>query len=176
VGILDLGAIKVKFAGEWRQTKNQEEGKKHDDERRGFGGSVQGFFDEPGSTLPIQFGLNGAFGRVDTIDGFGKVNVKGSTDTLSLGGFLNAALPLALSLGLGINFTAQDDRNENPETERVGEFTHRQAFVSLKRSVIVPEATAKLVLAHAKADLRPSHGNNRVNEMISARFRLMHVF
>lgn len=175
VGILDLGTLKVKLAGEWRQLANQQEDKKQEEEARGFGGSVQLFLDGPGSAFPLQLGVNGAYSLVDKIDPFGKVDERGSTDTLSVGGFANLGL-WAWSLGLGVNYTDQGDRQRNDETDDVGHFDHLQAFVSLKRALPVPAATLKLVLAWARADLRPSFDNARVNEMASARLRLMYVF
>jgi len=175
VGILDLGRIKVKVAGEWRKLDNQEEGKKQEEEKRGFGGSVQAFFDEPGSSFPVQLGLNGAFGLVDKIDPFGKVDERGSVDTMSVGGFVNLGL-WSSSLGLGVNYTDQGDRQENDETGDVGAFDHLQVFASLKHPVFVPQATAKLVVAYARANLRPSFDNARINEMYSARLRLMYRF
>ena len=175
VGILDLGRIKVKAAGEWRRLSNQEEGKKQWEEKRGFGGSVQGFFDGPGAAVPLQLGVSGAYGLVDRIDPFGKVDERGSTDTLSVGGFVNLGLA-CWSLGLGLNYTDQGDRQRNDQTDDVGHFDHLQAFASIKRPLLVPEATVKLVLAYARADLRPAFDNARVNEMVSARVRLMVVF
>ena len=173
--IVDLGGIKLKLAGEWRQLENQEEGKLQESEQRGVGGSVQFFHAGPDVTLPVEAGVNAAFGVVDRIDPFGRVDVKGSTDTLSLGGFLNAGV-LGASLGLGINWTQQGDRQENDTTGDTGRFDHLQAFASIRRSVIVPEATAKLVMAYAKARLEPAYDNARDNEMYSLRVRVLYSF
>lgn len=173
--IVDLGALKLKLAGEWRQLANQEEGRKQEDEQRGAGGSIQYFADGPDAVVPIQIGINGAYGLVDRIDSFGRVDVRGSTDTLSLGAFVNVGVG-QMSLGLGGNFTQQGDRDDNPDTGATGEFTHQQTFLSLKRSIIVPEATAKVVFAHAKAELKPAIGSARQNEMMSVRFRLLFQF
>ncbi len=173
--IVDLGPIKVKLAGEWRQLENEEEGKKQEDEQRGGGGSIQYFGDGPDAAIPVQLGVNAAYGLLDRIDPFGRVDVAGSTDTLSVGGFANLGLG-SVSLGLGGNFTQQGDRREDPETGDNGDFTHLQTFVSLKRSIIVPEASLKAVFAYAKASLKPAIGNARDNEMASVRVRLLYGF
>jgi hypothetical protein len=174
-GILDFGMVKLKIAGEWRQQKNQEKGKLQEVEQRGFGGSLQFFFDDPGVALPIQLGVNGAYGLVDKIDPFGKVDEKGSVDTLSLGGFLNMGVASA-SIGLGYNHTIQGDRQRNDQSGKVGRFVHQQAFASVKHPIVVPQATAKVVFAYARTDLKPGFGNDRINEMYSVRLRLLYTY
>ena len=173
--IVELGPVRVKLAGEWRRLDNQEEGKKQEDEQRGGGGSIQYVGDGPGAAVPVEVGVNAAYGVVDRIDPFGRVDVGGSTDTLSLGGFLNLGVG-AMSLGLGGNLTQQGDRREDPETGASGEFRHQQAFVSLKRPIIVSEASVKVVFAWARATLAPAIGNKRDNRMASVRVRLQYTF
>ena len=90
--IVDLGPLKLKLAGEWRQLENQEEGKLQESEQRGVGGSLQFFHAGDDVAVPVEVGINAAFGLVDRIDPFGRVDVRGSTDTLSVGGFFNAGL------------------------------------------------------------------------------------
>ena len=174
-GIWDLDTVKLKVAAEWKKLANQEKGKLQEQESRGLGGSVQFFFDEPGTALPLQFGVNGAYGLVDKIDPFGKVDERGSVDTLSMGGFVNLGIARA-SIGLGYNHTVQGDRQRNDQTDEVGRFVHQQLFAALKHPFVVPEATAKVVFAYARATLDPAFDNRRENEMISVRLRVLYRF
>ena len=173
--ILDFDWLKVKLAGEWRKAKSQEEGKKQWDEKRGVGGSLQFFFDDPEYFMPVQFGVNAAFGLVDKVGTFGKVDERGSVDTLSMGGFVNLGAGTA-SIGLGYNHTIQGDRQENDQSGKVGNFVHQQAFASVKHPVFVPQATAKLVFAYARTNLKPAFDNHRINEMYSVRLRMLYQF
>jgi len=173
--ILDFGWIKVKAAGEYRRLKNQEEGKKQWEEKRGAGGGVILAFGRPSRALRIRFGVNVAYGMVDRVDNFGKVDEKGSIDTFSAGGFADVGLWSAV-LGLGYDRTLQGDRQLNDQTGRVGHFVHDQLFVSLRHPIVIPNLTAKLVFAWARADLEPAFDNPRVNEMYSLRLRLHMTF
>jgi hypothetical protein len=176
VGIVDLGWLKLKLAGEYRKLNNQEVGKKQWEEKRGFGGGVIFHFaDLNGVVRLVRFGVNGAFGLVDKVDAFGKVDEVGSPDTLSLGGFFNLGLWAAV-LGLGYDVTLQGDRQYNDQTDREGAYTHHQAFASLRHPIVFSWLWAKLVVAYARADLRPSFENERVNDMISVRLRLSMTF
>ena len=58
------------------------------------------------------------------------------------------------SLGLGYNHTIQGDRQLNDQTGKVGHFVHQQVFGSIKHPLFVPQLTAKLVVAWARADLQ----------------------
>lgn len=174
-GILDLGWLKLKAAAEWRKLESQEEGKEQWEERRGLGGGLHFYFDDPARPLRLQFGVNSAYGMVDRVDAFGKVDERGSPDTFSAGGFVNVGLWSAV-LGLGYNHTLQGDRQLNDQTGRVGHFVHQQLFVSLRHPVVIPALMAKLVFAWARADLEPSFDNPRVNEMYSIRLRLSMQF
>jgi hypothetical protein len=174
--ILDLSWFKFKVAAEWRKRQHKEaELSKFSEKKYGLGGSLQFFFDEPGSALPIQFGINGAYGLIDFIKDNGQVDEKASTDTLSVGGFVNVGLGSA-SLGLGYNHTIQGDRQKNDQTDKTGHFVHQQVFASIKHPVIVDRATVKLVFAYARAELQPSYDNHRINDMYSVRLRLLYQF
>jgi hypothetical protein len=175
VGMVDLGWLKLKLAGEWRKLKNQEEGRKQWEEKRGLGGGVSFNFDHLHPVVRLHFGANAACGLVDKVDAFGKVDERGSPDTLSLGGFADLGLWSAV-LGLGYNHTLQGDRQLNDQTGREGHFTHQQAFASLRHPLVFSWLTAKLVVAWARADLRPAFENSRVNDMISVRLRLAMTF
>jgi hypothetical protein len=173
--ILDFGWIKLKAAGEYRRLKNQEEGKKQWEEKRGAGGGVILAFGKPAQPLRIRFGANVAYGMIDRVDNFGKVDERGSIDTFSVGGFADVGLWSAV-LGLGYDRTLQGDRQLNDQSGRVGHFVHDQMFVSLRHPIVVPNLTAKLVFAWARADLEPAFDNPRVNDMYSLRLRLHMTF
>jgi hypothetical protein len=173
-GIVDGGWIKLKLAGEWVKSENEDLDGEGWDEKRGFGGSLQFFFDENTST-PLQFGFNGAYGLVDVVDVTGKVNEKGSVDPLSLGAYLNLGISTA-SLGFGYNYTRIRDRQYNDQTGKRGIMVHHQGYASIKHSIFVPQATAKLVGAYARADINPAFENSRTNEMYSVRLRLLYSY
>jgi len=176
VGIVDLGWLKLKLAGEYRKLNNQEVGKKQWEEKRGFGGGLIFHFADLNSVVTLlRFGANGAFGLVDKVDAFGKVDERGSPDTLSVGGFVNVGL-WAATLGLGYNRTFQGDRQYNDQTDREGYFVHDQAFASVRHPIVFSWLWAKLVVAYARGDLRPAFENARVNDMISVRLRLSMTF
>jgi hypothetical protein len=174
-GIIDTGAFKLKAAGEYRKLENQEEGKEQWEKKRGFGAGAQVDLERLSKAVPVELGVNSAYGLVDRVDAFGKVDELGSVDTFSAGGFVNVSLASAV-LGAGYNHTLQGDRQLNDQTGRVGHFVHRQAFGSLRHPIFYPWLTAKLVVAWADADLEPGFDNPRVNDMYSVRLRLFMVF
>lgn len=174
-GILDLGWMQLKVAGEFRKLKNQEEGRKQWEEKRGGGAGLQFHLDNLHPAFRCSFGVNSGYGLVDRVDAFGKVDERGSPDTFSAGGFMNLGLYSGV-LGLGYNQTLQGDRQLNDQTGRVGHFEHRQAFGSLRHPLYFDWLTAKLVFAWARADLEPSFENQRMNEMYSLRLRLFMQF
>jgi len=174
-GILDLGWMQFKVAGEFRKLKNQEEGRKQWEERRGGGAGLQFHLDKLHPVIRCSFGVNSGYGLVDRVDAFGKVDERGSPDTFSAGGFVNLGLWSAV-LGGGYNHTLQGDRQLNDQTGRVGHFVHQQAFASLRHPLYFKWLTAKLVFAWARADLEPSFENKRINEMYSVRLRLFMQF
>ncbi len=172
-GIVDFGWLRVKLAGEYRRLEHQEEGRKEWETRRGIGGSVAFYYDEPHRVVRVQVGLNAAYGYIDKVNPFGEVDERGSPDTLSLGGFLNVGLWSAV-VGFGYNHTIQGDRQHRETIE--SRFVHKQLFASLRHHIFVRRLTAKLVFSWAEADLRPAVGNQRLNEMYSIRLRMAMVF
>lgn len=174
-GIVDLGVFKLKLAGEYRYLENQEEGKEQWEERRGAGGGFQVGLDDLHPVVRLHFGANAAYGVVDRVDAFGKVDERGSPDTLSCGGYLNLGLWSAI-LGFGYNHTIEEDRQRNDQTGRVGHFVHQQAFGSIRHPLVFPWLTAKLVAAWSRADLQPAFDNPRENDMFSVRLRLFMQF
>jgi hypothetical protein len=174
-GILDFDWVQFKLAGEFRKLKNQEDGKKQWEEKRGLGAGLQFHLLKLHPVVRLSFGANSGYGLVDRVDAFGKVDERGSPDTFSVGGFLNLGLKSAL-LGAGYNHTLQGDRQLNDQTGRIGHFVHQQAFASLRHPLYFDWLTAKLVFAWARADLEPAFENQRVNEMYSVRLRLFMQF
>ncbi len=174
-GIVDLGWMQFKLAGEWRKLTNQEEGKKQWEEKRGFGGGLQFHINQTSKVIRAALGVNGGYGIVDRVDPFGKVDERGSIDVLSVGGFANLGL-YASVIGLGYNHSFQGDRQLNDQSGRVGHFVHQQAFASLRHPLYFSWLTGKLVFAWAKADLEPSFDNPRINDMYSVRLRLFMQF
>jgi hypothetical protein len=168
--VLDLGAFKLKAAAEYRRQTDQEVNKPRKLTSRGAGAGFLVILD------PVEFGGNAAYGVVDAIDPFGIVDERGSVDTLSLGGFASTRVVGSLVLGAGANLTLQGDRQVNDQTARHGHFEHQQLFAAIQHRIFIDQLTAKLVLAYAKADLEPAFENPRVNEMYSARLRLLFVF
>jgi hypothetical protein len=175
VAIVDLGVFRLKLSGEYRKLENQEEGKKQWEKKRGAGGGFQVALEDLQPNLSLHFGGNAAYGVVDRVDPFGKVDERGSPDTLSVGGYLNVGLYSAV-LGLGYNHTIEGDRQRNDQTEREGRFVHQQAFGSIRHPIVFPWLTAKLVAAWARADLEPAFDNARENDMFSVRLRLFMQF
>ena len=175
VGIVDLGVLRLKLAGEYRRMKNQEEGRKQWEEKRGAGGGFQVALEDLLPLLSLQFGGNAAYGVVDRVDPFGKVDERGSPDTLSLGGYMNIGVSSAV-VGLGYNHTIEGDRQRNDQSDREGRFVHQQAFGSLRHPIVFPWLSAKLVVAWARADLEPAFDNARQNDMFSVRLRLFMQF
>jgi hypothetical protein len=173
--ILDAGWLIFKAAAEYRYLKNQEEGKKQWEEKRGLGGGFEVRLDDLAPHVGLRLGGNAGYGIVDRIDAFDKVDEKGSIDTFSAGGFAKLSLWSAV-LGLGYNHTLQGDRQLNDQTGRVGHFVHRQAFASVRHPLYFNWLTGKVVFAWADADLEPSFDNARTNEMYSVRLRLYMQF
>ena len=174
-GILDLSWMRVKLAGEYRKLKSQNEGYKQWETRRGLGGGLQFRIGPPDGWLRADVGANAAYGFIDRVDLFGKVDERGSPDTLSVGGYLNLGLWSAI-LGAGYNHTLQGDRQWNDQTDQEGEFQHQQFFASVRHPIVFQWLTAKLVFAWAKADLTPAFDNPRANDMYSVRLRVYMTF
>ena len=94
---------------------------------------------------------------------------------MSLGAYLNLGISTA-SLGFGYNYTRIRDRQYNDQTEKRGIMVHHQGYASIKHSIFVPQATAKLVGAYARAEITPAFENSRTNEMYSVRLRLLYSY
>jgi hypothetical protein len=112
--IADFGFLKLKAAAEYKLQKPTQEdpNNKRKAEFYGLGGSVQGILWQY-----AELGVNGAYGVVDRWNQLGDVDLAGSTETLSLGGFLNfnfgtfsPALD-RLVIGGGANLTTRNNRS-----------------------------------------------------------------
>jgi hypothetical protein len=170
-GILDFGFIKLKVGGEYKKESDWETNQKREAESRGMGASLQFVY-----SSYVEGGINGAYGIIDRIGPDGRVDEKGSPTTASVGAFVNARPWRDLVLGAGANYTDQDNRQYNSQVDDVGHFTHRQFFGAIQHSIFIPELTAKVVLAYAKARMDESFDNDKTNEMMSARLRVRYVF
>src|SRR5690606_13810379 len=96
VGVLDLGWLKVKAGGEYKERSDQKEGSQGETRSRGVGAAIQLVL-EP----HVEFGLNGAYGLVDRIAADGRLDEKGSNTTYSVGAFANARVVGELLVGAG---------------------------------------------------------------------------
>jgi hypothetical protein len=168
VAVVDLGWLKFKAGAEYRHEDRWDEFPK-ETTQRGFGGALQFVF-----APPVEFGINAAYGVVDAIDPNGRIDERASITPLSLGGFANVAPFGELVLGAGVHHTYQEDREFNGPLR--GEFDHFQVFGAIQHPIITDAFTAKLVLAHAKADMYPGFGSVKHNQMYSARLRLLYAF
>ena len=84
VGVIDLGALKVKLGGEYKQGTDQNEDAKGEITRRGVGAGVQYVFGRV-----FEVGASGAYGMVDRYAQDGSYDEKGSNTTWSTGVFGN---------------------------------------------------------------------------------------
>ena len=171
VAILDLGWMKFKIGGEYRKGKDRDVKGKREDTQRGMGASLM-FIAFPW----FEGGINAAYGVIDRIGQNGLVDEKGSPTTASIGAFANVAPWGKLVLGVGADYTDQDNRQRNDMTGDVGHFTHLQAFGAVQHPIISDSFTAKLVLAYGKADHDESFDNDKLNKAYVLRLRLRYVF
>ncbi len=169
--ILDLGWLKIKGGSEYKLQKSQQDGVPEERKSRGSGGTIQFVF------APwVEFGFNGGFALVDHIDIRGTKDRPGSTTTWSVGGFANGRIVENLSLGIGANYTDQENLHMDEEGD-VGEFNHLQFFGAVQYRLF-GKLAIKAVVARAVADLDPSFSENRPykNVMMSGRLRLQYDF
>jgi hypothetical protein len=135
VAIVDLGFLKFKAGFEWGKAVPQQDDALDQTSRNGFGGAVQ-FVANP----YLEGGLNGAVGFVDSTNFQGLRDGPGSTTTRSIGGFLNGRVYGPLIVGLGLNFTHQDnlETNGTPGSPNFGKSNvddHFQGFFAIQYSL-----------------------------------------
>ena len=176
VGVLDLGYVKVKVAGEYFKETEQDADQPLERELRGVGAAVQGVF------LPyVEAGINGGYGLVDAIDNEGIIDVEGTFTTYSYGGFANfSGFFENLVVGGGANYTWKDNIQEEPSgpnAGQVGEFDHLQVFGAVQYALF-GQFYLKLVGAYAKARLAPTltQAPPYDSTMTGLRFRASYYF
>jgi hypothetical protein len=171
VGVFDLGWLKIKAGGEYKQLTDQNEGAQGKTTKRGAGGAVQLVL-----APRLELGVNGAVGLVDRISQDGTFDEKGSNTTWSFGGFLNATVVDDVVVGFGVNYTYLEDLHMDPAIGRVQKFNHWQSFGALQY-VVAKRLFVKAVVAYAESDFAPNFGAPVFeNTMLSGRLRLLYVF
>jgi hypothetical protein len=176
VGILDLGVLKVKAGGEYRkETPRQQSADRKDSiESRGVGGTVQVVLDpffEAGVVL--------AHALVDTYNVQGILDAGRSTTTTSYGMFANARPVERFLLGVGANYTKENNLKVDV-TGRLNDVrTHLQVFGAAQYA-FWDQLYLKGVLAYANAHFNPESDPPPINEfrnkMLSFRLRMMYLF
>lgn len=177
VGVLDLGYVKVKLAGEYFKETEQDSDQPRERELRGVGAAVQGVF------VPyVEAGINGAYGLTDAIDNEGLIDPEGTFTSYSYGGFANfGGLVENLIVGGGANYTWKDNVQKEPPNSpnagQVGEFDHLQVFGAVQYALF-GQFYLKLVGAYAKARLAPTltQAPPYDSTMTGLRFRASYYF
>jgi hypothetical protein len=187
VVIVDWGRLKFKGSYEWvRNTDGTQQlvpdpsnsGKliKQDDKykqtKQGFGLAAQLIVNQR-----FELGANLGRGKQVTTDINGNADDTASFTTTSVGGFANLRLLGGMILGLGANWTTQED-NHSVGGNLPDYSAHLQAFAALQY-IVWKQLFVKVVLAYARADFSPSGGSvDSVfsNEMFSGRVRLMYLY
>jgi hypothetical protein len=176
--ILDFGWLKLKAGAEYaKNTANTTQANKADNPirltKKGFGGSVQFVLDPY-----IEFGAN--FGRgsqvsIPTYDGV--VSPNQSFTTTSVGGFVNVSPAKLWLLGVGVNWTAQDDSYYASGATSPNFSDHLQTFAAIQY-LLARQLFIKAVLGYARADFQASDNSIPIfsNYMYSGRVRLMYLY
>jgi hypothetical protein len=176
VGILDLGFVKVKAGAEYeKQTPRQQSADRMDETvRSGVGGAVQLVLDPR-----VEAGLNAARAVVDVKTAQGVIDAGKSTTTYSVGGFANARIVGPLIVGVGANYTRENNVRVNATTGANDIRTHLQAFGAIQYA-FWRRFLIKGVLSYADANFNPLSDPPPVaefhNKMLSGRLRLMYLF
>jgi len=176
--IVDLGMIKLKFAGEYIKTRKREE---YQDPNgvigpnpttrfeRGVGGGIIFILDPR-----VEAGANASYGRAEETSTMGLVG-EGTFDILSVGGFVNARIKGEWIAGTGVVFTRMADENFGGGTMG-GYYDQLQGFGALQY-VVAKRLFIKGVIGYARATF--VSGGSTVdlsNSMYSGRIRLMYLF
>jgi hypothetical protein len=178
VGIVDLGFLKLKAGFEWGKAVPQQDGGLDETTKNGFGGAVQ-FVANP----YIEGGVNGAVGFVDSVNFQGLRDGPGSTTTRSIGGFLNGRVYGPLILGLGLNFTHQDNLEKNgtqgsPNFGKSDVYDHFQGFFAIQYAVwdrLFFKFVGSYANFHFEDNLQdPPHSFS--NQMWGGRLRVLYLF
>ena len=126
----------------------------------------------------IEFGAN--FGRgsqvsIPTYDGV--VSPNQSFTTTSVGGFVNVSPAKLWLLGVGVNWTAQDDSYYASGATSPNFSDHLQTFAAIQY-LLARQLFIKAVLGYARADFQASDNSIPIfsNYMYSGRVRLMYLY
>jgi hypothetical protein len=186
--ILDLGWLKLKAGAEYDKKKfstqqlvssaqpggfQTKQDQPYYRTRKGAGGSAQFVIDPI-----VEFGFNAAYGKVfETQPANSNASGPGSYTTISVGGFANVRLASLWLLGLGANWTTQQDGVYATNATTSDYSAHLQTFVALQY-LLARHLFIKGVLGYARADFQDSDVGIPVwsNYMYSARVRLMYLF
>jgi hypothetical protein len=183
VAIFDVGWFKLRVGAEYlRRTPTTQTiepgtpGHKKDAVakrvQKGAGASVQFVID------PIlEFGVNGAFGDQQEVDGFGMPVPANTYSVKSVGGFANLRVARPLLLGVGINWVSQTDAVV-ASGSTVNDFTDQfQAFAALQY-MLSGRVFIKGVFGFARAEFLPSDLTVAEwhNDLYSGRIRLMYLY
>lgn len=171
VGILDLGFMKFKVAGEYLKGQDTVEDSRRETESRGVGAGLEFIF-EP----YVEFGGNGAIGLIDSFDDQGEQDRVASVTQYSYGAFANARVIENLLVGVGGNFSWLENLEEDA-LGNVGEFSHAQYFVAVKYALF-GQLYLKVVGAYAESKYAPTLSASEPwdNKMFSGRLRASVLF
>jgi hypothetical protein len=181
--IFDLGWFKLRLGGEYQKrvatTQTIEPGtpphKKDavaERVQKGVGGSFQFVIDPI-----IEFGVNGAVGRQDDTDGFGRPVPENTFTTKSLGGFANVRVTERSLFGAGVNWTTlTDDYLASGSTGN--DFTSQLQIFGAFQYRVLGQLYVKAVGNYARAGFLPSDltVTEWHNYMYSGRIRLLYIY
>ena len=194
VGILDFGFVKFKVGAEYGKQSRPERADPICDaagncvpqfpqyrKERGYGASLQFVFDPY-----VEFGGSYAAALIDVRNQDDQIDVAGTNDTTSYGGFLNVGVsgphtfgdPGDLVIGGGIHSTEQSTQKMNLMTGEFDNFTHTQAFAAVQYT-LWKRLAVKLVYAHATAGFHPLSDSmpfEYENQATSYRLRVAYDF
>jgi hypothetical protein len=181
--ILDQGWMKAKVGAEYERATGdtgsfdaslgQQVDSKMKRTRKGVGGTLQ-FVVDPRA----EFGGNIAIGTQNSIPADN--GIVSATDTYtrtSVGGFANLRLGGLLLLGVGVNFTWQNDSFYAPSSPSPDYTAHLQGFLAIQY-FLARQLMIKGVFGYARADFVASDASVPVysNSMYSGRIRLMYLY
>ena len=183
--ILDQGWMKLKLGAEYERatgdlgyadTANNtvKSDSKMQRTRRGLGGALQ-FVIDPRA----EFGANFAYGD-QKLSPDPTSDAASSTDSftrIGVGGFANVRLGALWMLGLGVNFTWQNDKFYAPNSPSPDYTAHLQGFLALQY-LLARQLYIKAVFGYARSDFVASDATVPVlaNFMYSGRIRLMYLY
>ena len=193
--IFDVGWLKIKIGAEYQTrtpiTQDSAGGGAYKDPveqtvQKGIGGSVQFVIDPL-----IEFGLNGAAGRLEYTNSTGNAPgmpgypgvLANSYTTKSVGGFANVRIFDLLMGGVGLNWTEQTDdyyaslNSGNAKTGAADYTSHLQGFAAVQY-LLGGQLFIKAVFGYAKAYFQPSDPDAATwnTSMYSGRIRLMYLY